>query len=97
VVLRRDTVFVPAHSNVAIRLKADNPGVWFLHCHIEWHLQAGLAVAVIEASEVMQQILEIDPSHFQQCKEQGIQYQGNAAGNQGLNLTGASFGANVVP
>ncbi|KAJ6596282.1 laccase [Mycena vulgaris] len=27
---------------------ADNPGPWFLHCHIDWHLEAGLAVVFAE-------------------------------------------------
>ncbi|KAJ6452315.1 laccase 17 [Mycena vitilis] len=28
---------------------ADNPGPWFLHCHIDWHLEAGLAVVFAES------------------------------------------------
>ena len=27
-----------------IRLKADNPGMWFMHCHIEIHHVAGMAM-----------------------------------------------------
>lgn len=27
-----------------IRFKADNVGVWIFHCHIEWHLEAGLGM-----------------------------------------------------
>jgi len=27
-------------DNVTIRFQADNPGPWFLHCHIDWHLSA---------------------------------------------------------
>lgn len=30
-----------------IRWIADNPGVWLLHCHMEWHMAAGLAVTLI--------------------------------------------------
>lgn len=26
-----------------IRFVADNPGVWFFHCHIDWHLALGMA------------------------------------------------------
>ncbi|KAI0061750.1 yellow laccase [Artomyces pyxidatus] len=33
---------------VTIRFQTDNPGPWFLHCHIDWHLQLGFAVALIE-------------------------------------------------
>ncbi|KAK7682832.1 laccase, multicopper oxidase, benzenediol:oxygen oxidorectuctase [Cerrena zonata] len=31
-------------DEVTIRFVTDNPGPWFLHCHIDWHLEAGLAV-----------------------------------------------------
>lgn len=29
-----------AGDNVTIRFFTDNPGPWFLHCHIDWHLNA---------------------------------------------------------
>lgn len=32
-------------------MQTDNPGPWFLHCHIDWHLQAGLAVVFAEDTE----------------------------------------------
>jgi iron transport multicopper oxidase len=35
-------------DNVTIRFETDNPGPWFLHCHIDWHLAAGLAVVFSE-------------------------------------------------
>ncbi|KAJ7254119.1 multicopper oxidase-domain-containing protein, partial [Mycena rebaudengoi] len=31
-------------GNTTFRFFTDNPGAWFLHCHIDWHLEAGLAV-----------------------------------------------------
>jgi iron transport multicopper oxidase len=34
--MRRDTVLVRPNGNIVLRFKADNPGVWFFHCHIEW-------------------------------------------------------------
>ena len=30
-------------------MKTDNPGPWFLHCHIDFHLEAGFAVVLAEA------------------------------------------------
>jgi FtsP/CotA-like multicopper oxidase with cupredoxin domain len=42
----RDTVLVPAGANVTVAFDADNPGTWYLHCHILWHLAAGMAVLV---------------------------------------------------
>lgn len=38
----RDTVLVLPNSTVAIQFDADNPGVWPLHCHILYHLEAGM-------------------------------------------------------
>lgn len=32
---------------IVIEFNADNPGVWPLHCHIAWHVSAGLYVNVM--------------------------------------------------
>lgn len=42
----RDTVNVPSRGYAVIRFRADNPGVWLLHCHIVWHLATGMAMLV---------------------------------------------------
>ncbi|KAI1791166.1 laccase [Ganoderma leucocontextum] len=47
----RDTVSMGLASvadNVTIRFQTDNPGPWFLHCHIDFHLAAGFAVVLAE-------------------------------------------------
>jgi laccase len=44
---QRDTVMAPMSGWVAIRFKADNPGVWFVHCHLEDHLSWGLNMAFL--------------------------------------------------
>ncbi|KAL6329552.1 hypothetical protein AAG906_022129 [Vitis piasezkii] len=36
------TVGVPRNGWVAIRFRADNPGVWMMHCHIEDHQEWGM-------------------------------------------------------
>nr|ABN13592.1 LAC2 [Polyporus brumalis] len=42
---QRDTVSTgAAGDNVTIRFTTNNPGPWFLHCHIDFHLEAGFAV-----------------------------------------------------
>jgi len=46
--IRRDTATVPGHGFTVIRFKADNPGVWSLHCHIEWHVTTGLVMQIVE-------------------------------------------------
>ena len=37
----KDVVNVPAKGYVVIRFRTLNPGFWFMHCHIETHVQEG--------------------------------------------------------
>jgi len=39
--LYRDVATVNANSFLVIQLVADNPGLWMLHCHIDWHMNIG--------------------------------------------------------
>ncbi|KAH7333977.1 laccase-1 [Rhizoctonia solani] len=45
-----DVVGTP-DSGVRLRFKTDNPGPWFLHCHIDRHLVEGFAMVFAEAPE----------------------------------------------
>lgn len=50
--IRRDVVSIGGGSdNVTFRFVTDNPGPWFMHCHIDWHLEGGLAIVFAEAPE----------------------------------------------
>ncbi|CBI40575.3 unnamed protein product, partial [Vitis vinifera] len=42
-----NTIGVPVGGWAAIRFVADNPGVWFMHCHLEIHLSWGLSMVFI--------------------------------------------------
>lgn len=42
----KDTVSVPAMDELVIQFDADNPGNWFFHCHIEWHLGIGMGLVI---------------------------------------------------
>ncbi|KAL8415019.1 hypothetical protein RB594_006013 [Gaeumannomyces avenae] len=55
--VRRDTVTVPGHSHVVIRYVADNPGVWALHCHIQWHAEGGMFVQTAQRLTKLQDML----------------------------------------
>ena len=46
---RKDTIIVPTSGYVVVRIRADNPGVWFLHCHIEFHNNHGMAMVLNES------------------------------------------------
>ncbi|KAF9445549.1 multicopper oxidase [Macrolepiota fuliginosa MF-IS2] len=49
--VRRDVVNMGQTRGdfVSIRFKTDNPGPWIFHCHIDFHLGAGLAIVFAEA------------------------------------------------
>ncbi len=49
--IRKDTVIVPAGGYVVIAFEADNPGYWFMHCHIESHQLEGMGVIIREYPE----------------------------------------------
>ena len=42
----RDTVLVTPHTSVTVAFDANNPGIWYVHCHVLWHLAAGMATLV---------------------------------------------------
>ncbi|KAJ4795868.1 Laccase [Rhynchospora pubera] len=66
--VERNTVGVPAGGWVAIRFLADNPGVWFMHCHLEAHTSWGLKMAwlVLDGS-LPNQKLPPPPSDLPKC------------------------------
>ncbi|KAE8768750.1 Laccase-12/13 [Hordeum vulgare] len=66
--VERNTVGVPAAGWVAIRFRADNPGVWFMHCHLEVHVSWGLKMAwVVQDGSLPEQKLLPPPSDLPKC------------------------------
>lgn len=43
----QNTVAIPKNGWTTIRFRAKNPGVWFMHCHIERHVSWGMAMTFI--------------------------------------------------
>ena len=39
---QKDTLMLPADAYAVIRFRSNNPGKWFLHCHIEFHSMQGI-------------------------------------------------------
>ncbi|MCO5601323.1 hypothetical protein L7F22_055442 [Adiantum nelumboides] len=63
---KRNTVGVPKGGWVALRFRADNPGVWFMHCHLEVHTSWGLETAFLVTNGKRQhQMLEAPPRQHQ--------------------------------
>jgi len=88
--MRRDTLVVHPNGFMVLRFKADNPGIWLFHCHIEWHLLSGLMATMIEAPLDLQRTLQIPQDHKDACAAANVPTAGNAAGNTVnlLDLTG---------
>ncbi|GFP79022.1 laccase-14 [Phtheirospermum japonicum] len=42
-----ETIAVPINGWTAIRFQANNPGVWFMHCHFERHVSWGMGMVFI--------------------------------------------------
>ena len=59
----KDTIVIPAGGYLVIRFVADNPGVWFLHCHIVSHHLEGMAVILNEAAKLQAP----PPPRFPRC------------------------------
>ncbi|KAF9174197.1 hypothetical protein BGX21_004910 [Mortierella sp. AD011] len=51
--LRRDTVTIPKFGYAILRFVNDNPGLWTFHCHIDWHMQAGLLMQFLSLPSVV--------------------------------------------
>ncbi|RFU23617.1 hypothetical protein B7463_g12721, partial [Scytalidium lignicola] len=96
---RRDVMVLPPQGYFVIRFVADNPGVWFFHCHIDWHLSQGLGMLLIEAPVQMQERLSIPQDHLDVCQAAGIATTGNAAGNveDFLDLSGQNVQQKFLP
>ncbi|XP_021893983.1 laccase-4-like [Carica papaya] len=66
--VERNTVGVPSGGWAAIRFRADNPGVWFMHCHLEIHTTWGLKMAfVVDNGKGPNESLLPPPSDLPKC------------------------------
>ncbi len=44
----KDTLSIPRKGWAVVQWKADNPGFWFFHCHVQWHMATGMVLLVTE-------------------------------------------------
>ncbi|KAF5191842.1 Laccase-4 [Thalictrum thalictroides] len=66
--IERNTIGVPSGGWTAIRFRADNPGVWFMHCHLEVHTTWGLKMAfVVDNGKGPNESLLPPPSDLPTC------------------------------
>lgn len=60
----KDTVTVPDGGFTIVRFVADNPGWWLFHCHIEFHIEVGMAL-VFKVGDVSE--MKAAPKNFPMC------------------------------
>jgi len=66
----KNTVLVPRLGWAAVRFVADNPGVWYMHCHYELHVSIGMAaVFIIEDGPTVDSALPPPPVDFPKCDQ----------------------------
>jgi FtsP/CotA-like multicopper oxidase with cupredoxin domain len=46
-----DSFTVPNSGYVVFRFKADNPGPWMFHCHVNWHMMQGMGTIISVESD----------------------------------------------
>ncbi|KAJ2366721.1 hypothetical protein IW150_005869 [Coemansia sp. RSA 2607] len=86
--MSRDTMVVPPGRYVKIRFRADNPGAWLLHCHLDIHMAMGMVMTFVEAPDVLRKTQTIPENMKEMCRRQGLRVTGNGAGKQGFDLSG---------
>ncbi|XP_020082162.1 laccase-25-like [Ananas comosus] len=64
----RNTIAIPTGGWAVIRFIANNPGVWFMHCHMDLHFPMGLATTfLVENGPTPDTTLPPPPADFPQC------------------------------
>lgn len=70
--LRRDTASVEGYGWILLRVIADNPGAWALHCHVSWHAEAGLLMQFLTNTDELANI-DIPRANRDLCVADGIE------------------------
>ncbi|KAJ2391492.1 hypothetical protein H4S02_001300 [Coemansia sp. RSA 2611] len=86
--MRCDTVTISPFSFLKLRFRVTRGAVMNFHCHNSNHNFHGLAAVVIAAPDLLQKHVKVPKSVLRMCELQSIKTSGNAAGNQGFNMTG---------
>lgn len=62
-----DTWTTAPHSFVVFRLTANNPGAWMMHCHMDFHLEAGMGMLWSVENEDGSYDVPHPPADFPMC------------------------------
>ena len=79
---RRDVQLLPQAVDantpgyIVIQIDMDNPGVWPFHCHIAWHVSAGLYINILERPNDIKRDVSVPSIMAQTCRDWSA-YTGN--------------------
>ena len=63
-----DSFNTPRESYALFRFTAKNPGPWFLHCHMDWHISPGLAMVFsVGRNQSYGDLIDPPPDYFPRC------------------------------
>ncbi|KAG4066071.1 hypothetical protein HA402_001318 [Bradysia odoriphaga] len=88
----KDTITVPDGGFTIVRFVADNPGWWLFHCHIEFHIEVGMAL-VFKVGDVSQ--MKAAPKDFPMCSNYMPRMDEDKSGNE-ASVSRISLGAFVM-
>lgn len=77
---RRDVQLLQPNGHLVLQYSTDNPGVWPLHCHIAWHVSAGLYVNMMEQTDLIKK--KIIPDAIRQTCRDWAHYGGRTVVEQ---------------
>jgi FtsP/CotA-like multicopper oxidase with cupredoxin domain len=61
----KDTLVIPVRGYTVVRFITLNPGYWFFHCHIDVHMEGGMALFFVVSPDRLPEI----PYGFPTCRE----------------------------
>ncbi|XP_064639307.1 uncharacterized protein LOC135494912 [Lineus longissimus] len=63
---KKDSIMVPDGGYTVVRIKANNPGYWFYHCHNEFHQEIGMGM-ILKVGDPKQDIEQRPPRNWPTC------------------------------
>ncbi|KAK9270314.1 hypothetical protein L1049_025892 [Liquidambar formosana] len=79
-----NTISIPKKGWLAVRFIANNPGVWFWHCHLDKHLSWGMeTVFIVKNGDTPETSIRDPPTYLPPCRDSfdsGLQEFDDSAG-----------------
>mmetsp|Transcript_20296 Transcript_20296/g.49803 ORF Transcript_20296/g.49803 Transcript_20296/m.49803 type:complete len:802 (+) Transcript_20296:97-2502(+) len=88
-----DSITLPPRGFVVLRIRADNPGAWYVHCHMDLHLVAKMALILKVAYKNGTIDLPEPPDNYPVCGSVGMYSEVKKAMRRECNEDNNDFSA----